>query len=77
MDPQEAIDHPRAFIEGDTVWVEDGVPVAAREALVQMGHTVQRRLEPWGGGQCVMIDREAGVLVGASDARKDGCALGY
>ncbi len=77
MDPQAALDFPRAFIEGGTVWVEDGVPIALREGLERMGHTVARRAEPWGGGQCVLIDREAGVLVGASDPRKDGCALGY
>ena len=32
---------------------------------------------PWGGAQIVMIDRERGVLTGASDPRKDGMALGY
>jgi gamma-glutamyltranspeptidase/glutathione hydrolase len=32
---------------------------------------------PWGGAQAVLIDGENEVLVGASDARKDGCALGY
>jgi gamma-glutamyltranspeptidase/glutathione hydrolase len=32
---------------------------------------------PWGGAQIVRIDEESGVLVGASDPRKDGMALGY
>ena len=32
---------------------------------------------PWGGGQIVMFDRANGTLVGASDPRKDGMALGY
>jgi gamma-glutamyltranspeptidase/glutathione hydrolase len=32
---------------------------------------------PWGGAQVVMIDRDSGVLAGASDPRKDGMALGY
>ena len=37
----------------------------------------QSRLMPWGGGQIVVMDREAGVLIGASDPRKDGMAIGY
>lgn len=77
MDPQEALDFPRSFVEGDTVWVEDGVPEATRSALRAMGHKLDRRAEPWGGGQAIVIDRQRGVLVGASDHRKDGCALGY
>jgi gamma-glutamyltranspeptidase / glutathione hydrolase len=38
---------------------------------------VERVEKPWGGGQAIAIDHEAGVLIGGSDPRKDGLALGY
>ena len=47
------------------------------EAMALMGHKITIRPEPWGGGQMVAFDRKNGTLVGASDARKDGLALGY
>lgn len=77
MDPQEAIDCARAFFEGDDLVVEESVPAAAVEALRAMGHKIRVRALPWGGGQAVLFDRENGTLVGASDPRKDGLALGY
>ena len=30
-----------------------------------------------GGGQIISCDREAGVLIGGSDPRKDGLAIGF
>src|SRR5262249_40178614 len=69
MDPQEAVDAPRAFFEGDTVLVEEAVPEAVVAGLKQLGHRVATRRMPWGGAQIVRIDHESGVLTGASDPR--------
>jgi gamma-glutamyltranspeptidase / glutathione hydrolase len=77
MDPQTAIDTPRAFFDGDTVLVEEAVPEAVVAGLRALGHQVAARRMPWGGAQAVLVDAANDVLVGASDARKDGCALGY
>jgi gamma-glutamyltranspeptidase/glutathione hydrolase len=77
MDVQEAIDAPRAFFVGESTVVERGVPEATIDGLRACRHDVVRAPSPWGGGQAVRIDSERGVLVGGSDPRKDGCALGY
>lgn len=77
LDPQEALDCPRAFFEGGEVHVEEGLAGGAAARLAAMGHDVKVREEPWGGGQIVYLDRTNDVLIGASDHRKDGCALGY
>jgi len=77
MDVQAAIDHPRMFYEGETTLVERGVPAATVAGLKARGHQVATRDAPWGGGQAIVIDWERGTLIGGSDPRKDGCALGY
>jgi gamma-glutamyltranspeptidase/glutathione hydrolase len=77
LDPQEALDCPRVFFEGPDLIVEEGVPPATVQKLAMMGHSVKMRDLPWGGGQIVTIDPVSGVRTGASDPRKDGCALGY
>lgn len=77
MDPQQALDAPRVFARDGIVEIERGVSQAVENGLTAKGHTVQRSEEPFGGGQAVIIDWEKGTLTGASDHRKDGCALGY
>lgn len=77
MDPQAALDAPRVFYDSRVLEAERGVPAAAIEGLRQRGHCVEIPPEPLGGGQAVWIDWERGTLTGASDPRKDGCALGY
>ncbi|MBX9458779.1 MAG: gamma-glutamyltransferase [Rhizobium sp.] len=77
MDPQQALDAPRVFARDGMVEVERGVAQSAVEALGAKGHSVRRSDEPFGGGQAVLVDWDKGTLTGASDHRKDGCALGY
>ncbi len=77
LDVQQAIDAPRIFHFGGMLALEAGIPRESAEALAAMGHDVCPAGAPLGGGQAVAIDREGGVLVGGSDPRKDGCALGY
>jgi gamma-glutamyltranspeptidase / glutathione hydrolase len=77
MDLQSAIDAPRAFFEGERTVVERGMPVATVEGLTSRGHQVVTAPTPWGGAQAIRIDWKRGVLIGGSEPRKDGCALGY
>lgn len=76
MDPQTAIDAPRAFADCDSLKVERGYPDSVRAALTDLGHNVTIPDDPLGGAQAIQIHAD-GVLEGASDPRKDGCALGY
>ena len=57
--------------------VESGISDAAVAKLEAKGHTVSRERSSYGGYQGIMIDWENGVLHGATEARKDGVALGY
>jgi gamma-glutamyltranspeptidase/glutathione hydrolase len=77
MDVQQAIDAPRFFFEGEQTVVERSTPAATIEGLKARGHDVVFAATPWGGAQTIKIDWDRGVLIGGSEPRKDGCALGY
>jgi gamma-glutamyltranspeptidase/glutathione hydrolase len=62
---------------GGIVAVESGIDDAVLEELRRRNHQVRREKGSFGGYQAVLIDWENGVLHGASDPRKDGCAIGY
>ncbi|MEM9395155.1 MAG: gamma-glutamyltransferase family protein [Pseudomonadota bacterium] len=78
LHPQAALDAPRSFPDPTQgLLVERGYSDKVREELTEMGHQVSVPDTPIGGAQAIWIDPETGVLQGASDPRKDGCALGY
>ena len=77
LDVQEAIDHPRLLPRGGAVQVERGIAPEVCDRLSRLGHEVALVDKPHGGGQAIWIDRARGCLIGASDPRKDGMALGY
>ena len=76
MDLQSAIDAPRSFAGPDGLQVERGYSDGVRAELAALGHTVVIPHTPLGGAQAIMLGAD-GVLVGGSDPRKDGAALGY
>jgi len=76
-DPQAALDAPRSFAFGGELDLELSQAAGLDADLRRRGHNVVRSGQPLGGGQMIMLDRARGVLIGGSDPRKDGCALGY
>jgi gamma-glutamyltranspeptidase / glutathione hydrolase len=77
MSPQDAVEHPRHFHDGETLLVEGRVPEAEVERLREMGHRVEvgeDYVVPTGGAQLIRV-LEGGVRACGSDPRKDGCAL--
>jgi gamma-glutamyltranspeptidase/glutathione hydrolase len=61
---------------GGTVIAESGISDATIMALEAKGHLV-RRGQDGGGYQGILIDWEKGTLIGGTEPRKDGMALGY
>lgn len=76
LDPQAALDLPRFRVEGDEVRLEDEL-WERRDELGRVGLTPIRSSETraeFGCGQLIVAD---GTLAGGSDARGDGCAIGW
>jgi gamma-glutamyltranspeptidase/glutathione hydrolase len=89
MDVQEAGDAPRfrhfgssqptgeIMEDGGRVALESGIDQEAVRGLLRLGHRVARVNGGFGGYQAILWDAEENVLHGASESRKDGCAMGY
>jgi gamma-glutamyltranspeptidase/glutathione hydrolase len=85
MNPQEALDAPRFFIQDGTssgiVLLEDEITLPVISQLAAMGHEVVP-VSGWsrvgfGKGQIIHRNPETGVLTAGSDPRADGCAIGW
>jgi len=77
MDPQEAAEQPRILPLRGVLQVERAVPEPIVVDLAERGHTIEMQEVPLGGCQAIWIDHQRGVLIGGSEPRKDGLALGY
>jgi gamma-glutamyltranspeptidase/glutathione hydrolase len=90
MDAQQAGESPRlehrgsatptgrpAAKDGGLVIPEDGIPLAILDELRRRGHRIAAPQVNGGGYQGILIEPTTGVLQGGSEARKDGCAVGY
>ena len=77
MNVQEAGEAARINHGAQGIQVESAVTQAARTGLAERGHQVTENIGAYGGYQGIMIDPRSGVLMGGSDVRKDGLAIGY
>ena len=59
------------------VALESGISPEVRRRLTAKGHHLEESKGGFGGYQAIRIDLEHRVLIGGSDPRKDGCAMGY
>ena len=73
---QAASDEPRTFAFGGKLSLERTIAPHVKDDLEGRGHAVEWSDVPIGGAQAIWIDHERGILIGASDHRKDGMALG-
>jgi gamma-glutamyltranspeptidase/glutathione hydrolase len=62
---------------GGWVNLESGIPWNTVAELKRRGHDIRSDLGGYGGYQAILWDSTNKVYHGASESRKDGCAIGY
>jgi len=89
MNVQEAGDAPRfhhtgsseptgeSMQDGGDLHLENGFAPEVVRGLALKGHRISENLGGYGGYQGIWIDEKRGVLLGGTESRKDGCAIGY
>ncbi len=77
---QQAVNAPRFHDQ----WMPDQIEVEATGIspdtlgiLEHMGHKIRMARGYWGDAECIAVDEKTGELLGASDGRNDGKAVGY
>jgi gamma-glutamyltranspeptidase/glutathione hydrolase len=78
LDIQAAVNAPRFHNQWlpDSIMIEDRISPDAVHLLESKGQKVEVR-HFWGDGECIEVDPRSGELLGASDGRNNGKALGY
>ena len=91
MTPQEAVAAPRwrslqnpmestiPHVCSNNLQLEDRFPASVQDDLARRGHELEL-VGDWGGpgsAQAIMVHPESGALIGGSDPRRDGYAIGY
>ena len=91
MMPQEAVAAPRwrslqnpmestiPHVCSNNLQLEDRLPSEVQQELARRGHELEM-VGDWGGpgsAQAIMVHPESGALIGGSDPRRDGYAVGY
>ncbi len=77
MNVRDAGDAARMRHMGANLAVESGISAEVRKALEMRGHRITDGRGAMGGYQAVMIDAKTGLMMGGSDLRKDGLAIGW
>jgi gamma-glutamyltranspeptidase / glutathione hydrolase len=77
MNVQEAGEAPRFRHTPNGLALESAISAEVRAELARRGHRPVTATGVFGGYQGILIDPRTGVLMGGSDPRKDGLAIGY
>ena len=77
MHVQAAGEAARMRHMGEQLALESGIGAGIRASLEARGHVLRDGRAQMGGYQGIIIDPATGVMLGGSDPRKDGLAIGW
>jgi gamma-glutamyltranspeptidase/glutathione hydrolase len=78
MNIQDALDAPRwRSLSGTVIGLEPSIGEDVRKGLEAKGYKITEQDVYFGGAQAIVLEPESGNLLGASDKRIGGIALGY